>query len=769
VQGDYTAALAYTQEVIEVFNEQGSEQNRDKGVIIEWDGTQAQKDIVSSYGALNDVATAYFIQGVVYKTEGDTDKAFEKFNTVIKEYSFAQVWDNQGYFWSVAKAIIKEHGELFADSVLVIKDTEGWRWVIDGQKQEGIAGIVYQPVPDDKHINDFKGNYSELYKALLDVEEGGQGHAQKLDQMGVEAIRIYELGVDNSKDISAVKEIFGRVFDQYGIRVMVGSYLGLYDEANENYTPERREQIKADVAKLVLTYADQSWYLASHLGNENNFYLEGGRFAEVFPWATIDMDSEEYYLFVDEIAKVVKETEATMGVSHPIVLGNGSMTIEESVLIGRMQNIDVVGGNFYESGMELSYLFDNVNNSINRPIIVSEFGVPSNLKGETAQANDNRFSWSVIWNNMAGNDGYDNVLGAFLFEFSDEAWKQNEGGITPESHYGIVGKEAENIFNEVITSFTFQEVIPTEFNSQAYVSAAWDNFKQIFSIDSEQNSEAINAVLDYTQRSIDMYMNEALIQNGIKGEVINWSPTMENSEQIKEKIHSFWALNDVATNFYIIGIVNYMLGNYTEAEQAFTTISEDLNNAQIWDSKGWFWSPDEAVDTSYFHMVSKFVASLKNFESGDDQAGIAFSGTSGTSEVSQHEVYSGDWSLKLENSGITPSDTASVTLQLAEDRITDEGYITLWVKGTGNLWFTFSQNGVDDKMGKGIWKVKLTDEGWQPVIISLSSISNELDVSKLDSVTINFGNSMEGNPLNTNGGVFYIDDVEYVQKNELGA
>ena len=71
---------------------------------------------------------------------------------------------------------------------------------------------MYQPVPDDKHINDFKDSQSKLYKHLLDEKDGGQGHAWKLSLRGIKSLRIYELPTDDPYEVEAIKNIFRTVF-----------------------------------------------------------------------------------------------------------------------------------------------------------------------------------------------------------------------------------------------------------------------------------------------------------------------------------------------------------------------------------------------------------------------------------------------------------------------------------------------------------------------------------------------------------------------------
>ena len=64
----------------------------------------APKDQVFNNWALNDVATCYFILGQSLLAQGDVKSAQEMYNTVIEQFSYAQAWDPQGWFWKVASA-----------------------------------------------------------------------------------------------------------------------------------------------------------------------------------------------------------------------------------------------------------------------------------------------------------------------------------------------------------------------------------------------------------------------------------------------------------------------------------------------------------------------------------------------------------------------------------------------------------------------------------------------------------------------------------------
>ncbi len=62
-----------------------------------------------------------------------------------------------------------------------------------------------------------------------------------------------------------------------------------------------------------------------------------------------------------------------------------------------------------------------------------------------------------------------------------------------------------------------------------------------------------------------------------------------------EKIHSFWAVNDVGTGMFILGEAYRQAGKNEEAVAAFKSVVNDYLYAQCWDPNGWFWKPAEAA------------------------------------------------------------------------------------------------------------------------------------------------------------------------------
>ncbi len=79
------------------------------------------------------------------------------------------------------------------------------------------------------------------------------------------------------------------------------------------------------------------------------------------------------------------------------------------------------------------------------------------------------------------------------------------------------------------------------------------------------------------------------------GSLINFSGDPSD----RKKVFSYWALNDVGAAYFIVGKILHEKKDYASAGRAFQQIINHYSLAQVWDPKGWFWSPAEAVQADY--------------------------------------------------------------------------------------------------------------------------------------------------------------------------
>ncbi len=96
----------------------------------------------------------------------------------------------------------------------------------------------------------------------------------------------------------------------------------------------------------------------------------------------------------------------------------------------------------------------------------------------------------------------------------------------------------------------------------------------------------IESVLAYTNKCISLYGAQASkMQAGLK----------DYAAGSNDEIFKYWALNDVATSYYIQGEAYRAANMKDEAKEAYNKLIKDYSFGQAWDPKGWFWKPADAA------------------------------------------------------------------------------------------------------------------------------------------------------------------------------
>ncbi len=451
----------------------------------------------------------------------------------------------------------------------------------NGVKIVPSVGMVYQPVPGGKHINDYRNNLALLYSALLDKEEGGQGHARRLYNMGVRSIRVYELDSNNPDDVAKLKEIFRRIHGKYNISVLVGSYAGLYDNVNYNNVEEVKRAIFL-LQGTVRNFCKESWILGWVVGNENNLHL-------VYPGSVqltrkflpgINLHPETYFNLMDIFAGAIKAALEAENVHQIVVLGNGDLSDSEIDLISRMRNIDTLGINCYREPENIKQLIENARNNLSMPLFFTEIGSAAVMRRqEKQQAEYIHNILDAIYAHVPGVSREGNVIGAFVCEATDQKWKISDTGETKEGFLGVFGKKSERI----ITDFS-RHLIPlrrhfiSRDSSEHFIAEAWDRLLNYDYIGARKTA----------QRCIAIYYDEAIRQQEAYS-------SLPHPPRTKEEIMRFWALNDVATAYYIIGRSWYEINMKPEAKEAFDVILEKFPNSHVMDTTGRYWKLTDAV------------------------------------------------------------------------------------------------------------------------------------------------------------------------------
>ena len=185
--------------------------------------------------------------------------------------------------------------------VTLERKSEGSHLLVDG-KPFLIRGVCYTPIPVGKDYEyNFWGDASQPW--ILD--------GKQMKSLGVNTVRFYRLG----KNPQQVRRVINDLYRRYGIRSLVGTYMGFWDWPPPNYTDEAlKHKVRQEVIEMVKLYKDSPGVLMWVLGNENNYSFD----RNVQRWSSTAIDAlpnpEEqrkekariYYSFVNELAKEIK-------------------------------------------------------------------------------------------------------------------------------------------------------------------------------------------------------------------------------------------------------------------------------------------------------------------------------------------------------------------------------------------------------------------------------------------------------------------------------
>jgi beta-galactosidase/beta-glucuronidase len=311
-----------------------------------------------------------------------------------------------------------------ASSVEIEKNEEGGYTLYLDQTPFLAKGVIYNPTPIGKGPG--YNFFTHKPKPWMNID------GKLMADMGINAVRIYSPG----EDLDAVKEFISDLYENYGIYTAVSDWLGLWDHPRANYAdPIFRKKTKERILHIVKELKDQKGVLMWILGNENNYTFSG----KIGFWTSPEIEkidriyekqqkrAEIYYSFIDELAKEIKKIDP----NHPVALGNGESSFLD-IAAENCENIDLLAIIIYR-GKTFGNTFENIRNTFDKPIILSEFGCDSynayrKKEDQDVQSEFILAQWEKVYNNttISGNET-GNVLGGFVFEWTDEWWKFNEG------------------------------------------------------------------------------------------------------------------------------------------------------------------------------------------------------------------------------------------------------------------------------------------------------------------------------------------------------
>ncbi|MFZ2602959.1 MAG: glycoside hydrolase family 2 TIM barrel-domain containing protein, partial [Candidatus Omnitrophota bacterium] len=302
-----------------------------------------------------------------------------------------------------------------------------------------IKGITYAPTkigqsPDEGTLGNWmeedfnqNGKIDGPYDAfvdknknnLRDADEPAVGDFKLMQEMGVNTIRLYHhpLKVD--------KELLRELYNDYGIRVIMGDFLGKYAigsgapwiPGTDYNNQEQKKKMIETVTNMVLEFKDEPYILFWLLGNEN-----------VYGYAcNADKEPDAFFKFANDAARIIKSIDP----EHPVAICSGDTLYLDK--FGKLTpDIDIFGTNAYRGEYGFGRLWKGAREETGKPVFITEFGCPAYAEGkisgdiEEMHADYHKGSWEDIENNIAFKGGAGNSIGGVVFEWLDEWWKAYE-------------------------------------------------------------------------------------------------------------------------------------------------------------------------------------------------------------------------------------------------------------------------------------------------------------------------------------------------------
>jgi beta-glucuronidase len=257
--------------------------------------------------------------------------------------------------------------------------------------------------------------------SFQDNNEVAVGDFQLLKEMGCNTIRLY-----HSDNIN--KELLRDLFQNYGIRVIMGNFAGAYTvssgaewSAGTDYTnAEQRARMKEEVLQMVIEHKDEPYILMWMLGNEND--VPGSYDNSTFNNTNAAKKPQAYAEFINDVCKAIKAIDP----NHPVGVCNATFRLMP-YYNKYAPELDIIGMNAYTGAYGFSTLWNRIKTVCDRPVLITEYGTDCYNQNksevdEEYQAKYHYRAWQDIVNNSAWGDGAGNAIGGVIYCWIDKWW-----------------------------------------------------------------------------------------------------------------------------------------------------------------------------------------------------------------------------------------------------------------------------------------------------------------------------------------------------------
>jgi beta-glucuronidase len=287
------------------------------------------------------------------------------------------------------------------------------------------------------------------------IDENSIGDFALLKAMGCNTIRIY-----HSENIN--KELLRDLYYTYGIRVIMGNFLGAYTKGSgadwhsgTDYTSEsQRIKMRASVRKMIREHKDEPYVLMWMLGNEND--SQGSDVNSTKTNTNAYKNPEAYAKFVNEICVMIKQMDS----NHPVGVCNATTRFLKYYKEFAPE-VDILGFNQYSGPYGFGVLWNKVSTEFDRPVLITEFGVDAynsnkEIEDELYQAKYHATAWRDIEQNSYWGKGKGNAIGGVIYCWLDKWWLVG----SPKVHDTLLGSwkgpANDGLFNDEWLGITSQ-------------------------------------------------------------------------------------------------------------------------------------------------------------------------------------------------------------------------------------------------------------------------------------------------------------------------